>query len=345
MTQISPFAAGSYTTARNTQNLLNLKAQLDGLSTQLSTGKVSDSYGGLGTGRSTSLSAHATLSALDGYDYAIQTAQTRVSMVSASLTQVASLTTTLRSSVTNSPLNNAGTATNNAELARNGLDAAIEALNQQLDGQYVFGGRTQDKPPLAATGALLNGDATGDGLNKVVKEQIDADLGNDLPAPSTGLGRLTFSPAPAASPPSSAGPYTMSLTEEGNATTFADFGFRLSGVSSTGSAIAVTPLPAASPKSSSISLNTQQPALGDTLTLTLALADGTTTTVTLTAATSAATNSTTTFAIGQDVQTTASNLSATLRRAVADAGQTVLAPASVVQATRNFFGDPDDSFS
>lgn len=130
MTQISPFAAGSYTTARNTQNLLNLKAQLDGLSTQLSTGKVSDSYGGLGTGRSTSLSAHATLSALDGYDYAIQTAQTRVSMVSASLTQVASLTTTLRSSVTNSPLNNAGTATNNAELARNGLDAAIEALNQ-----------------------------------------------------------------------------------------------------------------------------------------------------------------------------------------------------------------------
>ena len=341
MTMIRPFAAGSYTTARNTQQILDLKSQLDGLSTQLSTGKVSDSYSGLGAGRNSSLSAHATLSALDGYDYAIQAAQTRVSMATASLTQVASLTTTLRRTVIDSPLNNAGTATNNAELARNGLDAAIDALNQQLDGQYVFGGRMQDKPPLAATGTLLNGDGTADGLNQVVKEQIDADLGNDLPAPSTGLGRLTLAP------PGSGLPATptnqISLTEEGNATTRADFGFQLASTpapATTGKALGVA-LSGTTPNTLTVTLG-GQPAAGDSLSVTLRLPDGTTATLQLTADPNASSTSTTSFPIGTTAAQTASNLSGALQRAVANAGQTVLAPASVVQATRTFFGDPLD---
>src|SRR3978361_2049873 len=102
MTTIPSFAAGSYIANRNTSNILNLKSQLDTLTTQLTTGRTGETYGGLGTGRSNSLGANATLSALDGYDSAITGAQTRVTLASASLTQVSQLTTTLRSTITNS---------------------------------------------------------------------------------------------------------------------------------------------------------------------------------------------------------------------------------------------------
>ncbi|MGU3537259.1 flagellin [Methylobacterium sp. A54F] len=341
MTTIAPFAAGSYGTARNTQNLLNLKTQLDGLSTQLSTGKTADTYGGLGISRTTSLSAHATLSALDGYDHAIDAAQTRVSLVSASLTQVASLTTTFRTSVTNAPLNNAGTATNNAQLARNGLDAAIEALNQQVDGQYLFGGRISDTPPVASTASLLYGDATGDGLSTLVDERIDADLGNDLASPNTGLGRLTIDPPGSGSPATPTN--RVSLTEENDDAVRAAFGFGLpSQPTTTGSSLSVayTPATATSPASFSVDV-ASLPKAGDSITVQLALHDGTTTTLTLTAQNSAAGTSTTDFAIGATPDQTASNLSGALQRALQSAGQSTLAASSVVKATQDFFtGSP-----
>ena len=62
MTTIQPFAAGSYRTDRTTSNLIDLKSRLDGLTTQLSTGRAAQTYGGLGAGRTTSLSAHAAIS-------------------------------------------------------------------------------------------------------------------------------------------------------------------------------------------------------------------------------------------------------------------------------------------
>ena len=67
MTTITPFAAGSYLTTRNASQLQALKGQLNDLTNQLSSGQVSQTYGGLGSGRSTALSAQATLSALTGY--------------------------------------------------------------------------------------------------------------------------------------------------------------------------------------------------------------------------------------------------------------------------------------
>ncbi len=53
MTTITPFAAGSYLTTRNANQLTTLKNQLNNLSNQVSSGQVSQTYGGLGSGRST----------------------------------------------------------------------------------------------------------------------------------------------------------------------------------------------------------------------------------------------------------------------------------------------------
>ena len=234
MTTISNFAAGSYRTNRTTDNLLTLKGQLDTLTNQLASGRTADTYGGLGAGRTTSLSAHATISALNGYDSAITTANTRVSLAAASLQQVTTLTSTLKSSLNNSLLNNANAAAS-SQLATNNLSAAIDALNQDAAGQYLFSGRATDTKPVLDTGTILNGDAGRglDGLSKLVVQQKAADLG------AAGNGRLNLT-APAT------GSAAFSLGEESGASdptgeTRANFGFTLPKTpTATGGAFAIT---------------------------------------------------------------------------------------------------------
>ncbi|WP_204315519.1 hypothetical protein, partial [Stenotrophomonas maltophilia] len=84
---------------------------------------------------------------LDGYDSAIGTATTRVNLTAASLQQVTTLTSTLRSSLSNSLVNNSN-ATASSQLARNNLGAVIDALNQSVAGQYLFSGRATDVQPV-----------------------------------------------------------------------------------------------------------------------------------------------------------------------------------------------------
>ena len=220
MSTISTFAAGSYRTNRTTDSLLTLKSQLDTLTTQLASGRAAETYGGLGAGRTTSLSAHATLSALDGYDAAITGANTRVSLAAASLQQVTSLSSTMQKNLSNSLLNGTN-ASASGQLATNSLSAAIDALNQNSAGQYLFSGRATDTQPVLDSATILNGDAGKglDGLAKLVVEQKAADLG------TAGNGRLSVT-APAA------GSATLSLSEETSASDptgeiRANFGFTL----------------------------------------------------------------------------------------------------------------------
>ena len=123
---IAPFNASTYLSDRNTANLVGLKSRLDTLTNQLASGKTETTYGGLGAGRTTSLSAHAALSALDGYDAAINGANTRVALANASVTQINTLGDGLQRSLNAS---NPSTQANPAKIASNSLDAAIDALN------------------------------------------------------------------------------------------------------------------------------------------------------------------------------------------------------------------------
>ncbi len=91
MTTITPFAAGSYITNRNTSQLLGLKKPAQCPFETAFNGLTAQTYGGLGSGRSTALAAQATLSALRGYAAGITAAQTRTDLAVTSLTQVASL--------------------------------------------------------------------------------------------------------------------------------------------------------------------------------------------------------------------------------------------------------------
>ncbi|TXM63659.1 hypothetical protein FV226_27385, partial [Methylobacterium sp. WL12] len=287
MTTISPFAAGAYINTRSTSQLLSLKGQLDTLSTQLATGRTAETYAGLGAGRSTSLTARGTLSALDGYDAGITSAQTRVTLASTSLQQIAALTNSLRNGIAVSPQPATGISVT-PQLAQANLDGALDALNQSAAGQYLFGGRATDAAPVKSTNVILNGDKTTtppqDGLVTLVAEQKAADLGTG------GLGRLQLGPIVAGN--------TFQLSEDqGDATgeTRANFGFGIAATPTVTGAIKVKETQKANP-AELIGLD-PAPAAGESFRVTLNLADGSQKSYDLTASTSASVGSTTEFGV------------------------------------------------
>lgn len=241
---IKPFTAGTYVSDRNAANIASMKSRLDTLSTQLATQRTADSYGGLGAGRTTSLSAHATLSSLDGYDAAINGASVRVNLASASITQVATLGDEVRSALASAGTFGSGGAVDNSiKIARSNLDSALDALNQQAAGRYLFGGRETDKPPVASSDVILNGDPSLglDGLKAVIAERKTADgtLRSKDANLNDVIGGLTVEQATAG---------TFSLSEGTNEANRANFGFILQKVvSSNQSAISVTPTAAVAP--------------------------------------------------------------------------------------------------
>lgn len=195
MTAITPFAAGSYVTNRNTSQLLGLKNQLNDLSTQLSSGLTAQTYGGLGSGRSTALAAQATLSALTGYAAGITAAQTRTNVAVTSLTQVATLGIDARNTLNNGLQSTPVDATAAKANALNNLQAALDTLNQSVAGNYLFGGENSSTQPVLDADTILNGTKKPDGstdqmgLTEFVSSQVKAGY-------STAQAASTFFSAP-----------------------------------------------------------------------------------------------------------------------------------------------------
>ena len=298
MTTIQPFAAGSYVSDRTTANLVGLKSRLDALTTQLATGRAAETYGGLGSARTASLGAHAAIGALDGYTAAIAGATTRVSLASQSLTQVKTLGDSLRSSLlVDLQSTTASGAGNSVTLARNGLDAAVDALNQQAAGQYLFGGRQTDTAPVVAAELMLNGDAAAGlaGLKALIAEQRAADLG------PSGNGRLTQTLS---------GP-SVSLAEDGNAEARANFGFSLVSAKSSNAGGISASLTPATPASVGLAF-ASQPSDGDRVRVAVLQPDGSQKILDLTARSSVPAGASGAFAIGATPAETATNLSAAL---------------------------------
>ncbi|SFK95032.1 flagellin [Methylorubrum salsuginis] len=299
MTSISAFAAGTYRFDRQASNLVGMKSELDDLSRQLATGRTAETYGGLGAGRSTSLSARAGISAQDGYLAAITTADTRVKLTTASLTQIKTLSDSARSN-----LNGLLTSQNKAlpstsvQLADNNLSAAIDALNQQVGDVYVFSGRATDTRPVASRELILNGDSTQGlaGVKDLIAEQKKADLGPD------GNGRLSQSRIGA----------DITLTEDANAEARANFGFSIVGATVPAGGTITTALTAATPATAS-PVFAENPTDGTRVRVAVNLPDGSQATYDLTARTSVATGSTDSFAIGASPEETAANLRTLLK--------------------------------
>jgi flagellar hook-associated protein 3 FlgL len=179
------------------------------------------------------------------------------------------------------------------------------------------------------TGGMASVDASGNISVAALSTGEDITIGGTASAASLarfGLAAGTTTPLPG-------GGTRVSVTEDAIGS---PFGFKLTAasVSPVGGAVAITS-PAGSPKGVTISVNAL-PIAGDTLTINVALPDGTSGSVTLKATTSTL-PAPGQYTIGADQATTAANIQGALTASFKTLAATDLTAASAITASRNFF--------
>ena len=172
-----------------TQQLVNLRSQLDDLQRQLSTGQKFQNYAGLPSQAQLLVGLNSQLDALNGFQDSNNVVNARLSIAQTALTQFDSVSRAVQSSAM---LSNYTAGPNgytvDQTFASDQLSQLLNLMNTQADGRYVFSGKAVDQPAVASSSLILNGTATQAGLLQMISERNQADLG------ANGLGRLVIPP-------------------------------------------------------------------------------------------------------------------------------------------------------
>ncbi|MBR0896372.1 flagellar protein [Bradyrhizobium tropiciagri] len=298
--------------------ILNLRSQLNDLTTQLATGKVSTTYAGQGLDRGFALSLRAQISSINAFSDTATNLNTRLNVANLTLQGLSDVGTQVKNAATTATLtlNNSG-QTSGQITAQAAFANAVAMLNSQSGDRYLFSGRAMDTPATVSADTMLKGTATQAGLTQLINERKQADQGANL------MGRLSVSSPPATTT-------ATSVAEDGS-----PFGLKLLSVQSSLTGATVTQ-PTGTPKSTSVDLGAVNPKDGDKITFNFTLPDGTTDAIELTATT---TNPppTGSFLIGADTTATTANLQSTLTSSIKTLSDTSLVAASAVAASNNFF--------
>jgi len=308
----------SYGSSVLNQSIVDLKNQLTMLQSQLTTGKKSTSYAGMGVNEGFAIAARSQLANISAFSDTMSNINTNIGVANAALQAMVDIGTTVQNSANSSSqaLNSAG-QTIAQQTASSQLAAMLGILNSQAGDRYLFSGSAINTPSVASIDTILNGTTTQAGLKQVTSERRQADLGTN------GLGRLVIS---------SPTPSSVQVAED---VAGSPFGLKLNAVSSSLTGATVTG-PGGSPNGVSINLGVTNPNNGDQVSFEFNLPDGTTESIQLTA------SSTTpppagSFAIGTTVAATAANLNTALTTAIGTLANTSLVAASAVQAGNDFF--------
>lgn len=299
------------------QSVRNINQQLSDLSAQLSTGKQSQTYAGMGANEGFAVAARAQLSNISAYTDTITGVNVNIGVENTALQSLVDIRNTVQSAAasTAQDLNSSGqTVGQQTALAQ--LTSMLDILNTQAGNRYLFSGTAVNTPSVASVGDILNGTTTQAGLKTVIAERQQADLGTD------GMGRVVLSQPTGTS---------VQIAED---VAGSPFGLKVAGVSSTGTAATVSG-PSGSPAAVSVNFNTN-PSNGDTVSFAFTLPDGSSEQINLTAS-SANPLPTGSFAIGATPTDTAANLNAALNSAISTLANTSLVGASAIAAGDNFF--------
>jgi flagellar hook-associated protein 3 FlgL len=315
---ITPLVPGAFRATETVRSLRETRAQLDDMQRQVTTGKRSETFGGLGADRITSLMMRARASEISSYRETITSFQIRAKQLDLGLNQLSKMADDMVS-VGFLPQFDPDSAgkTGMQRYASGRFDEAIDILNTELNGQRLFGGRRTDTRPVLDSDTILNGDAAGRvGVRQMIVERKAADLG-------AGTGRLTLG----------GGGATATMAEDGTH----PFGFKLTSASSTTASI--TAVRTAGPPADISFSVTAAPADGDEIRVALTMPDGTTQTLKLTAKAAPLTPpaSSGQFEIGATNANTGQNIRDAIAAAIAQEAATSLPSASAKSAADAFF--------
>jgi flagellar hook-associated protein 3 FlgL len=308
----------SYGSTILNQSLLNLHDQLTTLQSQLTTGKKSTSYAGMGVNEGFAIAARSQLANISAFSDTMSNINTNIGVANTALQSMVDIGKTVQNTANSSSqtLNSAG-QTIAQQTATSQLSSMLGVLNMRAGDRYLFSGSAINTPSVASFDDIMNGTATQAGLKTVISERRQADLG------ASGLGRVVIS-----------SPTTTSV-QVAEDVAGSPFGLKLNAISSSLTGATVTG-PTGTPPAVSVDLGATNPNNGDKVSFAFKLPDGTTESIQLTAssATPAPVGS---FAIGATPTATAANLNAALNTAIGTLANTSLVAASAVAASDNFF--------
>lgn len=127
------------------------QAQLDQLTQQTASGKISETYGGLGTSASVSIDLRPQLDQISTWQVNISSATTTLDTTQSVLGQLSSIVSTFSSSALGTDMETSGGAQALAAEASGALQQVVTLLNTSSDGQYVFAGTDSDEPPISTS--------------------------------------------------------------------------------------------------------------------------------------------------------------------------------------------------
>lgn len=311
---INPYST-SFTMPRQVSYLTNLRSQMDDLQRQLGTGLKAETYGGLGSERVLNLSVRQQISAVDVYRQTIDIAGLRLDALDKTSGRLEAIRVEAKAS----------TDRNNFELFSNGRTSSqtsaeislrefMAHLNTDVGGRYLFAGKEADTLPVQSLDYILAGNGNYAGLQTVISEYNQADLG------ALGNGRTTTAVA-------------------GSQVTFAEdgahpFGFKIDSVSS-GLSNATVAQTAGPPASLQVDF-TGQPEPGEAIRVFVDLPDGTQTEIKI-GVQGASQDPEFTFQRGATPADTAQNFKAALDNALQTLAGTELKAASSMRASDAFF--------
>src|SRR4051812_35851982 len=301
--------------------ILDLRSQLDTLTQQLATGKVSNTYAGQGSGRSLAIALRSQLSSLSGYADTAVNLNTRISVVNLSLQRLVDVGSSVKGAAVSavSTIDNTGQTAGQKTASLGFLDS-VDMLNAKSGDRYLFSGRATDTPPVTSADVIMNGNGAQAGLKQLILERKQADVG------TSGLGRVVLT-APTAT--------SVQIAEDASPS---EFGLKLNAITSTLAGATITQ-PTGTPPAMSVDLGAVNPAVGESVKFTFNLPDGTTEDITLTASTATPLPANS-FAIGANSTATAANLQAALNTSIGALANGPLVAASAITAGENFFDQP-----
>jgi flagellar hook-associated protein 3 FlgL len=300
--------------------ILDLRSQLDTLTQQLASGKISNTYAGQGNGRSLAIGLRSQLSGLAGYADTALNLNTRINVANLSLQRLVDVGSSVKGAAVSavSTIDNTG-QTAGQKTASLGFFDSVDMLNARSGDRYLFSGRATDTAPVTAADVIMNGKGAQAGLKQLILERQQADVG------TSGLGRVVLT-APTAT--------SVQIAEDASPS---PFGLKLNSITSTLAGATITQ-PTGTPAAMSVDL-VSNPADGESIKFTFNLPDGTTENIALTASTLTPLPANS-FAIGATPAATAANLNAALNTSVGKLANGALVAASAVTAGDNFFDQP-----
>ena len=139
----------------------NINQQLTDLSTQLSTGKLSQNYSGMGTNEGFAIAGRAQLSNIAAYTDTITNVNVSINLANTALQSL----TTIRNTVQTGSANTAQDLNVNGQTIAQNTAAAqfgsmVGVLNTQSGNRYLFSGTAANTQPVSATSSSVDGSGT-----------------------------------------------------------------------------------------------------------------------------------------------------------------------------------------